>query len=165
MIDFRNGLTVLFMAVGLVFMVISVAGVIRFPDIYSRLHAMTLGQELGVGFCCLGMFIYEGFTNAGVKILILILVTMIAGPYRTHVISRVAYKESSYKNNGDITGGRQNSGDITGGRQNNGDITGEFQPDENKIGKDNPVENEIYDDEAARTVKNDSDKRRNDRCL
>ena len=97
MIDLRNGLTVLFMAVGLIFMVISVIGVIKFPDIYSRLHAMTLGQELGVGFCCLGIFIYEGFTNAGVKILLLILVTMIAGPYRTHVISRVAYRESDSK--------------------------------------------------------------------
>ena len=68
MTEIRCVLTVIFMVVGLFFMAVSVAGVIRFPDFFSRLHAIGLGQSLGMGFCCIGLLIYQGPDTTGIKI-------------------------------------------------------------------------------------------------
>lgn len=91
--DIRCVITVVFMAAGLFFMAVSVSGVIRFPDFFSRLHAIGLGQSLGIGFCCIGLFIYQGLNITGIKILLVLVVSMLAGPIGTHIIDRVAYRE------------------------------------------------------------------------
>lgn len=93
MTEIRCILTVIFMLAGFFFLAVSVAGVVRFPDFFSRLHAIGLGQALGVGFCCIGLFIYQGVNITGAKILMTLLVAMMAGPIGTHIIDRVAYKE------------------------------------------------------------------------
>ena len=93
MMEIRCILTVLFLAVGQVFMAASVAGGIKFPDFFSRLHAIGLGQSLGIGFCCIGLFIYQGPDITGLKILFVLFVSMLAGPIGTHIIDRVAFRE------------------------------------------------------------------------
>ena len=93
MMEIRCFFTILFLVVGLFFMAVSVAGVIRFPDFFSRLHAIGLGQSLGMGFCCLGMFIYQGPNITGLKILMVLFVSMLAGPIGTHIVDRVAFRE------------------------------------------------------------------------
>ena len=93
MTDIKCALTVVSMVVGLFFMAVSIAGVIRFPDFFSRLHAIGLGQSLGIGFCCIGLFIYQGPDITGLKILLVLFVSMLAGPIGTHIIDRVAYRE------------------------------------------------------------------------
>ena len=97
MMEIRCFFTILFLAVGLFFMAVSVAGVIRFPDFFSRLHAIGLGQSLGMGFCCLGMFIYQGPNITGLKILMVLFVSMLAGPIGTHIVDRVAFREGLKK--------------------------------------------------------------------
>ena len=59
MTEIRCILTVVCMLAGLFFMAVSVVGVRRFPDFFSRLHAIGLGQSLGIGFCCFGLVIYQ----------------------------------------------------------------------------------------------------------
>ena len=95
MTEIRCALTVVFLAVGLFFMAVSVAGVIKFPDFFSRLHAIGLGQSLGISLCCIGLFIYQGFDTTGIKILLVMFVSMLAGPIGTHIVDRVAYKENA----------------------------------------------------------------------
>ena len=93
MMAIRCILTVLFLAAGPVFMAVSVAGVLKFPYFFSRLHAIGLGQSLGIGFCCIGLFIYQGPDITGLKILFVLFVSMRAGPIGTHIIDRVAFRE------------------------------------------------------------------------
>ena len=97
MMEIRCILTVLFLAVGLVFMAVSVAGVIKFPDFFSRLHAIGLGQSLGIGFCCIGLFIYQGVNITGGKILLVMIFYLAAGPVGTHIVDKVAFRESFRK--------------------------------------------------------------------
>ena len=40
---------------GLVFFIAGTVGLIRFPDRFSRLHALTKGDNLGLGFIALGV--------------------------------------------------------------------------------------------------------------
>ena len=97
MTEIRYAISALLLLAGLFFMVVSVKGVIKFPDFFSRLHAIGLGQSLGMGFCCLGMFIYQGPNITGLKILMVLFVSMIAGPIGTHIVDRVAFREGLKK--------------------------------------------------------------------
>ena len=97
MTEIRYAISALLLLAGLFFMVVSVRGVIKFPDFFSRLHAIGLGQSLGMGFCCLGMFIYQGPNITGLKILMVLFVSMIAGPIGTHIVDRVAFREGLKK--------------------------------------------------------------------
>ena len=97
MTEIRYAISPLLLLAGLFFMVVSVRGVIKFPDFFSRLHAIGLGQSLGMGFCCLGLFIYQGVNITGLKILMVLFVSMIAGPIGTHIVDRVAFREGLKK--------------------------------------------------------------------
>ena len=97
MTEIRSAACALLLLLGLFFMMVSVKGVIKFPDIFSRLHAIGLGQSLGMGFCCLGMFIYQGPNITGLKILMVLFVSMLAGPIGTHIVDRVAFREGRKK--------------------------------------------------------------------
>ena len=105
MTEIRYAISALLLLAGLFFMVVSVRGVIKFPDFFSRLHAIGLGQSLGMGFCCLGLFIYQGVNITGLKILMVLFVSMIAGPIGTHIVDRVAFREGLKKEEKDKESG------------------------------------------------------------
>ena len=89
----RETFTIVLLAMGFIFLVITAIGMVRYQDFFSRLQVLGIGQAMGIGCCCLGLFIYEGFTNAGIKILMVMLLTLVGGPIGTHIIDKVAYKE------------------------------------------------------------------------
>jgi len=67
-------------ATGLVFFLAGTAGVIRFPDIHSRLHALTKADNLGLGFIALGVaFQAEGWAQVARLGLIWALALLAAG--------------------------------------------------------------------------------------
>ncbi len=47
--------TYAFTGIGLVFFVAGTVGLLRFPDVFSRLHALTKADNLGLGFIALGV--------------------------------------------------------------------------------------------------------------
>lgn len=105
MMEIRCVFTVIFILAGLFFMTAAVVGVMRFPDFFSRLHAIGLGQSLGISLCCIGLFIYQGINITGGKILLVMIFSMAAGPIGTHIVDRVAFRESLRKSVS--TGGRE----------------------------------------------------------
>src|SRR5699024_11250656 len=71
----------------------SAIGVIRLPDVYSRMQAAGKGSTLGVIFLMLAVVVYsipEGIVNA--KILLAILFVFITAPLSSLLFNRVAYK-------------------------------------------------------------------------
>ena len=86
--DIRNILTVIFLLLGFICFVITAVGVFRLKDFYSRLHAA------GVVLCSIGFLIYEGFSVNGLKIFAIFIAVFVASPIGTHIIARVAYKNS-----------------------------------------------------------------------
>ena len=52
--------TVVLWLAGAVFLVAGTAGVLRFPDIYARLHALAKADNLGLGFIVLGAAVQAG---------------------------------------------------------------------------------------------------------
>ncbi|MXY60397.1 MAG: monovalent cation/H(+) antiporter subunit G, partial [Chloroflexi bacterium] len=64
-------------ALGLAFMVITALGMIRLPDFYSRVHAVSKSETLGITLVLFGLILHEGATMVSLKIgLILVFVAV-----------------------------------------------------------------------------------------
>ena len=93
MIAIANVLIIFTIIAGLVFTVVTVVGVLRLPDVYTRAHAASKSSTLGVLSILLGVFIYiwayEG--HFSVKLLLGIVFLFITAPIGGHLMARAAY--------------------------------------------------------------------------
>lgn len=92
--DVREILTVVFLSLGFICFLITAIGVFRLKDFYARLHAAGICEAAGLVLCSVGFLIYEGPSITGLKIFAVFFAVFIASPIGTHIITRVAYKES-----------------------------------------------------------------------
>lgn len=77
-------------ALGSFFVVVGSIGLIRMPDVYTRLHAASVIDTVGAGGLLLGMCLQAGFTLITVKLLILLLLFMFTGPVASHAVAQAA---------------------------------------------------------------------------
>ena len=90
----RNIFTILFRSSGFLCFVVSTIGVFRTKDFYCRSHAAGICGSAGLILSAMGLFIYEGINTTGIKILLVLLTVCLSSPIGTHIICKVAYKES-----------------------------------------------------------------------
>ena len=86
--------SIVLMALGAFFMLVAAAGVIRFPDFYTRLHAAGIGDTLGQGLILLGLAIpvfAVGFGQVAFKLLLIMLFVFVFNPTATHALARGAW--------------------------------------------------------------------------
>ncbi|TPE45978.1 monovalent cation/H(+) antiporter subunit G [Pontibacter mangrovi] len=86
----REIISCAFILIGVSFMLIASIGLLRFPDFYIRMSAITKGSTLGLGFILLGMGIYFNQADVLLKVLLIILFTSATAPVAAHVIGRTA---------------------------------------------------------------------------
>ncbi len=89
----RLGLVVLFVVVGLFFTFVSMTGVIRLPDVYSRAHTASQADTLGAGFALAAVALVIGWEGAGFKSLILLFFIFVTNPTAAHGIARAALEQ------------------------------------------------------------------------
>lgn len=78
---------------GLIFDVFGCVGLIRLPDVYSRIQAAVKCVTLGTCLIMFGAVIYVGFwTATGVKAIFAILFVLLTAPVAAHAIARAAHK-------------------------------------------------------------------------
>ena len=78
-------------AVGLLFFCAGTVGLIRFPDTFSRLHALTKADNLGLGFIALGVaFQADDWTQLAMLALIWVLALLAAGAV-AQLVARTAF--------------------------------------------------------------------------
>ena len=78
--------------IGLVFDFFGCLGLIRFPDIYTRLQASAKCVTLGTCGILFGLFIFKGFTAIGIKALLCLTFIILTAPVSAHALARGAYK-------------------------------------------------------------------------
>ncbi len=81
-----------FIIVGLGFDFFGCLGLIRLPDVYNRLQASTKCVTLGTCGILLGLFLFKGFTAAGIKAVLCILFIILTAPVSAHALARGAHK-------------------------------------------------------------------------
>ncbi len=86
-------MTVLAMALvggGVFFMVTGAVGMVRFPDVYTRMHAAGKCDTLGSLLVLTGLACHEGFALVSAKLLIVAAFILVTSPTATHAIARAA---------------------------------------------------------------------------
>ena len=85
--------TIAAIAIGIAFYAAGTAGLLRFPDSLSRLHALTKADNLGLGFVVLGLLPQcSGLLDAAKLVLVWLLVQF-AGATGAQLIARVLRRQ------------------------------------------------------------------------
>ena len=85
-------LAIIFMIAGLFFLIVAAVGVIRFPDVYSRSHAVSLTDSLGAFLMLVGIALHEGLSINMLKILVVLILLYILNPVIAHATVRAALR-------------------------------------------------------------------------
>ena len=88
-------IAVILILIGTIFSFLSAIGLIRFPDVYTRAHALSKGSTVGVLFTLVGTFIFfllEGYFS--IKLFLGIFFVFLTAPVSAHVIVRAAYRSN-----------------------------------------------------------------------
>ena len=71
---------------GVFFMIVTAVGILRLPDFYSRLHAASKTETLGLVLVMLGLGLHEGMSLVLVKLLIAATFILLASPTSAHLL-------------------------------------------------------------------------------
>lgn len=77
-------------AVGALFFFAGSLGVLRFPDVYTRLHALTKADNLGLGFVVLGLSVRADSWVLVVKMLVIWGLVIVAGSTAGQLVAEAA---------------------------------------------------------------------------
>lgn len=84
-------LTAFFLVTGAGFMLIAALGLVRMPDLLTRMHATTKAGVLGAGLIMVGAAIYIGQLTVVVKAVAVIAFLVLTAPVAAHAIGRAGY--------------------------------------------------------------------------
>jgi multicomponent Na+:H+ antiporter subunit G len=72
------------------FVLVGGIGILRLPDLYTRMHAASLTDTLGTLLILLGIMLQAGLTLASIKLLAIALFLMLTGPTATYALANSA---------------------------------------------------------------------------
>lgn len=81
-----------FIVIGFFFNFFGCLGLVRLPDVYNRLQASTKSVTLGTCSILFGLFLFKGFTAAGIKAILCIIFIFLTAPVSAHALARGAHK-------------------------------------------------------------------------
>jgi multicomponent Na+:H+ antiporter subunit G len=79
------------LAFGALWMLIAALGVLRMPDLFTRMQASSKAGTLGIGTLMLAVGIHFGDLRAGAHALLIIAFFFLTAPVAAHMIARAAY--------------------------------------------------------------------------
>ncbi len=85
-----NILTVLLLLAGAFFFLAGTIGLLRFPDVYTRLHALTKADNLGLGLLLAGLALQAESWTVVAKLLLIWLLILLASSSVAHLVARTA---------------------------------------------------------------------------
>lgn len=84
-------LTTICLLLGGGFMLVSALGVVRFPDIFTRMHAASKASSFGLGWLIMAIAFYFGTWTVILKCIAITIFVFLTVPIGSHMIGRVAY--------------------------------------------------------------------------
>jgi multicomponent Na+:H+ antiporter subunit G len=85
-------LIIVLSAAGVGFMLVSSIGILRLPDVFSRMHAAGKASTVGVSFVLLAAGLYFGEPALFLRMIALIALIFITAPVATTAMARAAYR-------------------------------------------------------------------------
>jgi multicomponent Na+:H+ antiporter subunit G len=90
MIELREIVGSVLLVVGGGFFLAGTLGLLRFPDVYTRLHALTKADNLGLGFVILGLAVQAETWAVALKLLLIWPLALAASAGVSYAIARRA---------------------------------------------------------------------------
>jgi multicomponent Na+:H+ antiporter subunit G len=81
-------------AAGSVFVLVGAVGLVRMPELYTRMHAASVIESLGAGLLIAGMLLQAGLTLVSAKLLFLFALLFVTGPVVIHALAQAALHEN-----------------------------------------------------------------------
>lgn len=85
-----DGLSWLCLVGGGFFLIVGAIGILRFPDFFSRLHALGVCDSMGSGLVLFGLMLQGGFTLVTVKLILIFYFVIFTGPTAIHALAAAA---------------------------------------------------------------------------
>ena len=87
----REAAIVVLMVVGAVLMLLAALGMVRMPDVYSRMQSATKASTLGVG--CMMLAVAVDFADLAIttRAVLIVAFVFLTAPISAHMIGRAAY--------------------------------------------------------------------------
>lgn len=88
--DLLNLASWILIVAGSLFCMIGALGLLRMPDLFTRMQAASLIDTLGAALLLLGMILQAGFTLVTAKLIIIGLLLFFTSPTASHALARAA---------------------------------------------------------------------------
>lgn len=75
---------------GAAFCLVGAIGVLRFPDVFARMHSAGITDTLGALLVVFGLMLLAGFSLAAVKLLSILAFIGMTSPTSTHALAKAA---------------------------------------------------------------------------
>ena len=75
---------------GVGFLIVSGIGIVRMPDVFTRMHAAGIADTLGAYLVLLGLFFQAGLTINAAKLVLIGVFLFLTSPVATHAVARAA---------------------------------------------------------------------------
>jgi len=90
-----NILSSILILAGVFFYLAGSIGLLRLPDLYSRLHALTKADNLGLGLLIAGLALHSQDLFTVLKLLLIWLAVLAASATSAHLIARQARRQET----------------------------------------------------------------------
>ncbi|WP_339046387.1 monovalent cation/H(+) antiporter subunit G [Candidatus Mesenet endosymbiont of Agriotes lineatus] len=90
-------LGMLFVVVGIFFVVTATVGMIRFPNFFTKAHAAGMVDSLGSALILVGVLMQNELSMNMIKIMLIILLIWVTSTTGGHVLARTCYNDQNNK--------------------------------------------------------------------
>lgn len=84
-------ITAILMLFGAALMLVAAIGILRMPDVFTRMHAATKTSTLGAGSMFLAVAVFYGEIGIATRAILVIAFLFLTIPVSAHMIARAAY--------------------------------------------------------------------------
>lgn len=88
MIEIISGI---FLLAGSLFILLSAIGLLRMPDLFTRMSATTKASTLGIGLVLIGTAVFWMDIGIAARAIAIIIFLLLTAPVAAHIIGRAAY--------------------------------------------------------------------------
>lgn len=85
-----EGLSALCLGIGIFLILSGGVGLLRFPDMFSRMHAAGVTETLAGGLILLGLMLLAGWGIELFKLVLILLFILITSPTASHALAKAA---------------------------------------------------------------------------
>ncbi len=76
---------------GSAFAIIGAVGLVRLPDVYTRMHGASVTDTMGAGLILSGLMVQAGFTLVTVKLILILVFLLYTSPASSYALANAAF--------------------------------------------------------------------------